>query len=166
MRSAALITTLAVAVALSGCGGFSKYSRSKACGVPTGDVSAVVGTDRFHTTTRGETIPPVTGTSFTCSVNLLDRDGVLTVTAERLAGDVLARYREQIVDADEQFTVAGGPAGIEVTDSGFTGRWMCEQQGRAGAMRIHVRADTKASAAERRALVTAVAERAGAACAA
>ena len=102
--------------ALSGCGGdVPSYSKSKACGVPADQISAVLGTDHFHTVTRGNTLPPREGVTFRCSVNTEDRDDMVTVTAERTSSDVLAQPQQMIASADERFSVAGAPAGIDVT---------------------------------------------------
>ncbi len=167
MRSTLMITALVGAVGLTGCAstGFAPYSRGQACGVPTDTIAAVLGTDEFHTRTTGRTLPPTaTRPTFVCDVSLWDRDRALSVSADRLSSGQLPAYAEQIAAAPEQFTVAGGTVGIEVTEDGFTGRWTCGEQSLGGTMRIHVTSGEKATAVERRALVTAVAERAGTAC--
>lgn len=154
-----------LAGSLTGCGGgVPSYSKSKACGVPTDRISAVLGTDHFHTVTRGDTLPPGESVTFRCSVNLEDRDDMVTVTAERTSPDVLAQQQQKIAEADEQFTVAGAPAGVDVTSDAFTGRWTCAERLPSGTMRVYVTAGEKATAAERKALLSAVAERASEAC--
>ena len=153
---------------LGGCGGgIPSYSKSKACGVPVERISAVLGTDHFHTVTRGDTLPPrdVVGASFRCSVDLEDRDDMVTVLAERTGVDELAQLKQKIATADEQFTVAGAPAGVDVAADSFTGTWTCAHRVPGeGTMRIYVTAGKKATAADRKALVSAVAERASQAC--
>ena len=151
--------------ALSGCGGdVPSYSKSKACGIPADQISAVLGTDHFHTVTRGNTLPPREGVTFRCSVNTEDRDDMVTVTAERTSPDVLAQQQQMIASADERFTVAGAPAGIDVSSDSFTGRWTCAQRVPDGTMRVYVTAGKKATAAERKALLSAAAERSSEAC--
>lgn len=125
----------------------------------------MLSTDEFHTRTAGRTLPPPTSRpAFVCDVNLMGRDDVLSVRADWLSSQKLPAYAARIAVADEQFTVAGAPVGIDVTEDGFTGRWTCTGQSAEGTMRIRVTSDERATAADRRALVTTVAEKAAAAC--
>ncbi len=150
---------------LGGCGGgLPAYPNSKACGIPAGRISDVLGTDHFRTTTKGNTLPPREGVSFECSVDLEDDDDLVTVLAERTSFDILAQQQKMIAAADEQFTVAGAPAGVDVGDHGFTGRWTCAQRVPGGTMRVYVTAGKKTTAAHREALLSAVAERASQGC--
>lgn len=165
MRANSIVAALVVAVALTGCSatGYSAYSRSKACGVATGLISDVVGTDEFHTETRGDSLPPTTS-SFACDVNLVDQDDVLTVTVDRISAGQFPADAQQIAEADDRFDVAGAAAGIDVSEGAFTGRWMCAEQSPDGTLKVYVTAGREASAAQRRALVSAIAERVGPAC--
>lgn len=158
-------TMLVLAVVTTGCSatGYSAYSRSKACGVATELISDVLGTDEFHTVTRGDSMRPTTS-GFACDVNLADQDDILTVTVDRESVDRVPAYAKAIADADDRFTAAGAGAGIDVSEGGFTGRWMCADPSPDGTLRIYVTAGKHGSAAQRRALVSAVAERVGPAC--
>ncbi|MEO7351884.1 MAG: hypothetical protein ABIR34_04565 [Marmoricola sp.] len=162
-----MVTTLVVAAGLAGCGGedFPSYPNSKACGVSAKRVQAVVGTDHYKTQTKGDALPPTSSPLFSCSVNLADHPNVLIVTARLRSFDKVATAKKQIAASDEKFTVGAGHAGIEVIGDAFTALWVCETLDKSGTMTASVDGGhVGASAAERRALVTAVAEKAGAGC--
>jgi hypothetical protein len=88
----------------------------------------------------------------------------VTVLAERTSGDVLVQQQQTIAAADEQLTVAGAPAGIDVASDSFTGRWTCAKRLPSGTMRVYVTSGRRATAEQRKALLSAVAERASEAC--
>jgi hypothetical protein len=160
----AISSATLLAGVLGGCGGVPSYSGSKACGVPVERISAVLGTDHFHTVTRGGTLPPRTGVTFRCSVDLEDRDDMVTVTAERTSSEIMTQQQQTIAAADERFTVAGAAAGIDVASHSFSGRWTCPERSPDGTMRVYVTAGEKATAAQRKALLRDVAQRASTAC--
>jgi len=167
MRAVVVLAALAAAVGLAGCGGddYPSYSGSKACGVPAATVTDVVGTDQYKTVTRGEALPPTGVRSFSCSVNRADQKNAVTVMAKLASFDDIDSRKKQIAAADETFSVAGGQAGIDVNGQDFTALWVCDTNDPNGTITASVTAgDTKASAEQRRALVTAVAEAAGTAC--
>jgi hypothetical protein len=167
MRPVVVLAALAVVVGVSGCGGddYSSYSGSKACGVPAATVTDVVGTDEYKTVTKGEALPPTGVRSYSCSVNLADRKNALTVSAKRASFNDIDNRKRQIAASDEKFPVAGGQAGIDVHGQDFTALWVCDTKDPDGTITASVSAgDTQASAQQRRALVTTVAEEAGTAC--
>lgn len=167
MRPVAVLAVLAAVAALPSCGGddYPSYPQSKACGVPAGTVTDVVGTDHYKTVTKGEALPPTSVRSFSCSVNRADRRDVVSVMAKLASPNDIAARKDQIAAADQQLSVAGGQAGIDVRDQGFTAIWVCGKEDPNGTITASVDAgDTSANAKERQALVTAVAEQAGTAC--
>jgi hypothetical protein len=167
MRPVAVLAALAAVVGVSGCGGddYPSYSGSKACGVPAATVTDVVGTDQYKTVTKGESLPPTGVRPFSCSVNLADRKNAVTVTAKLASFNDIANRKKQIAASEEKFSVAGGQAGVDVHGQDFTALWVCDTNDPDGTITATVTAgDTKASAEQRRALVTTVAEEAGTAC--
>jgi hypothetical protein len=145
---------------LTGCGSdeYPSYSKAKACSVPAEKISAVVGTDHFATRTKGGPLPLTTQPFFDCSVNLSEeQQDVVAVTAYKLSAKDQASRRKQIAETDEQFTVGRVSAGVKLSEGGFSGYMLC------GAVAASVQAgpDRAVSEAERKALVTAVAEAAG-----
>jgi hypothetical protein len=167
MRPVAAVAALAAVIWLSGCGGddVPSYSGSKACGVSADKITDVVGTDHYKTVTKGQDLPPTGVRSFTCSVSTADRKNVVTVMAKLASPNDIANRKQQITASDETFAVAGGQAGIDVHGSDFTALWVCDTNDPNGTITASVDGgDTKASSAQRRALVTAVAEQAGTAC--
>jgi hypothetical protein len=149
-----------LALTLAGCGGddYPSYTKSKACGVPRQSIVDVVGTDHFHTRTKGGPLPVTTQPSYQCNVDLSeDERDVVAVTASAVSSGTAASTRKQIADADETFSVDEGTAGLTLSGTSFKGYWLC------GTMSAYVDAspDRKTTAAERRTLLTEVARAAG-----
>lgn len=150
---------VALVLVLAGCGSdYPSYAKSKACGVPQQTVVDVVGTDHFHTRTRGGPLPVTTQPSFQCSVDLSEeKRDIVSVTAGAVSSDTAATTERQITEAVESFAVGKGKVGVTLSGDSFKGYWLC------GTMSAYVDAspDRKTSSAERRALLTALANAAG-----
>lgn len=162
---AAVAAGAAAVVLLTGCGGDPAYSKSKACGVSADLVTAVLGTDQYSTVTRGDELPPQQSPSYSCAVKQGDRAYALNVKSERTSAQEIASRKERIAASDVRFSVAGGQAGIAGNAENFTALWVCDTADPNGTITASVDASkTKGSAADRRQLVTAVAEQAGTVC--
>jgi hypothetical protein len=154
------VTSVALVLTLAGCGGddYPSYGKDKACGVPTKRLVDVLGTDQFHTRTKGGPLPVTTQPSFQCNVDLSEeKRDVVSVTAGAVSSDTAESTRRVIAGADEKFTVSEGQVGITRSGTSFKGYWLC------GTMSAYVDAspDRKTTADQRQALLTALAEAAG-----
>lgn len=132
MRSAIVVpAALAAALSLAGCGGSSlpSYEQSEACAIDTSTVTDVVGTDEIQVEERGslplgQSVAQVA--PWTCSVDVADRDDVLSVTARPTSPADLAERTATMESAPVKIDVAGGRAGIDDQDGSFTAQWICD----------------------------------------
>lgn len=148
------------ALALAGCGNdeFPSYAKSKACGLPKQSIVDVLGTDHFHTRTKGGPLPVTTQPSFQCDVDLSEeRRDVVSVTASAVSSDTSASTQRVIEGADESFPVGEGRAGLDLSGTSFKGYWLC------GTMSAYVGAspDRTTTPAQRKTLLAALAKAAG-----
>lgn len=165
MRFLVALATLVLTLGAAGCGGYPSYPESNACGVPATLVEAVVGTDQFKTETKGDALPPTSSPQFSCAVNLEGQSMVLNVSARPRSTDKVAQAKQQIAASEEKFAVGEGQAGIKVDGKDFRAVWVCDTVDPDGTMTAYVDAsDTHGGASARKALVTAVAEKASTAC--
>lgn len=159
--TAARLTVLAASLCLvAGCGddGYPSYSQSKACSVPVEKVVDVVGTDHFHTRTKGGRLPLGSSPTFSCDVDVADRRDVLSVTVSVSSPSAQADWQRSIDATDEQFEAAGGPAGIQQDSDGFKAWWQCP--GRTTGY-LTGSPDEQPGTRDLKVLVTAVADAAG-----
>lgn len=161
MRIPVLAATLAtLALALAGCGSddYPSYARSKACSVPKQTIVDVLGTDHFHTRTKGGPLPVTTQPSFQCSVDLSEeKRDVVAVTASAVSSDTAASTRKQIAAADETFSMGEGQVGVTLSGTSFKGYWLCNTM----SAYVNASPDRKTTEAQRKALLTEVARAAG-----
>lgn len=161
MRITVLATAgVALALTLAGCGGddYPSYTKSKACSVPTQSIVDVLGTDHFHTRTKGGPLPVTTQPSFQCNVDLSEEErDIIAVTAGAVSSDTAASTRKQIAAADETFAVGEGQVGVKLSGTSFKGYWLCDTM----SAYVDASPDRKTTAAQRKALLTEVAEAAG-----
>lgn len=153
----------------SGCGGPEKYENSKACGIHTEVVAALVGTDNFTVESAGADLPFQSGdaSEFTCQVSTSgDAPPVLDVTARLTSTSELSGFRANVESADQTFDVAGGSAGISTKDDDDTldyeGWWTCATDSSSGTPVIYITGETASSGDDDvKELLGAIADRAG-----
>jgi hypothetical protein len=145
---------------VAGCGDddVPRYPEAKACGVPVEKVVDVVGTDHFHTETKGGRLPLGSSPRFGCDVDVAGKPDVLSVTVRVGGPSSQAETQRSIDGADRQFQAADGPAGLRQDGDGFSAYWRCP-----GTSTTYITGspEKQPGAEDLEALVTAVAEAAG-----
>ncbi|MGH3974127.1 MAG: hypothetical protein ACRDS9_12510 [Pseudonocardiaceae bacterium] len=153
----------------TGCGGPERYENSKACGISTEVVAALVGTDNFAVQTAGADLPFQSGdaSEFTCRVSTAENaQQALDVTARLTSTTELSGFRANVKSADQTFDVAGGTAGISTKDDEdvleFEGWWACAIDSSSGTPVVYVTGETGSSGSDDvKGLLGAIADRAG-----
>lgn len=153
----------------SGCGGPEKYESSKACGISTDVVAALVGTDNFTVKSAGADLPFQSGdtSEFTCQVSTADEaPPALDVTARLTSTTELSGFRTNVKSADQTFDVAEGSAGISTKDDEdafeYEGWWVCAIDSSSGTPVIYITGETASGSDDDvKDLVGAIADRAG-----
>ncbi|MEU6136499.1 hypothetical protein [Nocardioides sp. NPDC047086] len=133
----------------SGCGGSEKYESSKACGISTEVVAALVGTDNFTVKSAGADLPFQSDdtSEFTCQVSTADEaPPALDVTARLTSTTELSGFRTNVKSADQTFDVARGSASISTKEDEnaleYECWWACTIDSSAGTAVVYMTGET------------------------